>query len=77
MALGYLTAAGRRKFVLGLVFMGVCTFLALTLINKLGADADLTALGVCFGGMFGGISLGVASIVWGNVQEHRARTNGS
>ena len=76
MALDYLTRAGRRKFVLGLTFMGVCTFLAWTLISKIQPGTDLTALGICFGGMFGGLSAGVGVIVWGNVQEHRAKTNG-
>ena len=55
-----------QKWSLGVLFLAAGTFLGLEAIKR-GMD------GMGIGFILGGLSTGVAAVVYGNVQEHRAK----
>lgn len=55
-----------RKFWLGIVYLVGCLYL---LDKGISSGIDLASLGIAFGGM----STGVAAVIWGNV---KAKQNG-
>ncbi len=59
---------GNRKLILGVCFMACSTFLIYTGIKE---GSDLLGLSTTIGGM----SVGVGSLVWGNIKEHEANRN--
>jgi hypothetical protein len=72
--LDYLTRGGRRKFSLGVIYLGCCAALSAYGIHEaepldLGNMAGLAALNTS-------LATGLGVIVWGNAQEHRAKNGG-
>ena len=55
-----------QKFTTGAMYLASATYLCQ---QGLAGGSDPTALGV----MCGGLSAGIAAVIWGNVQEHRAQ----
>ena len=58
---------GGRKNVLGYLFLACCTVLAYQM--QLTDAHDYLGLATVFGAM----AAGVGTLVWGNVQEHKAK----
>ena len=56
-----------RKFWLGIAFLAVSTFIAYAGITN---GSDLVGLATVMGAQAGG----VLAIVWGNAQEHKAKS---
>jgi len=59
---------GGRKNVLGYLFLFCCTLLAWQMQSSV--TRDYLGLATVFGAM----AAGVGTLVWGNVQEHKAKT---
>lgn len=66
---------GGRKMTMCAMYLLTCGVLCGLLIGKVQPATDLTALGICFGGLCGAMAAGVGTIVWGNVQEHKVNGN--
>jgi len=73
MALDYLTRNGRRKFVLGLVFMFLTSLEVggVVFAVTIGSATGWEAAGVA--SLIGAQAAGVGAIVYGNVKEHQAK----
>ena len=74
--MGTITKLGLRKVILGIQFMGQLGVLATLIIVLVPAEfvaACLSALGVFAGAK----SIGLGTIVYGNVKEHEAKNGGS
>jgi len=69
--LAYLAAAGRRKFTLCLCYLGCCTMLDYIAITGAGS-IDLSSM-AGLASLNTGLATGLGVIVWGNIQEHRAK----
>jgi len=59
---------GGRKNLLGYLFIACCTFLT---YQMQGREGVLDYLGLAT--VFGAMAAGVGTLVWGNVQEHKAK----
>ncbi len=67
----YLTPKqGSRKYTLGVIYLGCCTALDWFAIGQVGTFTLANLAGLA--SLNGSLATGLAVIVWGNVQEHRA-----
>jgi len=62
---------GKRKLLMWVTYLGCCTFLLWKAIDT--GTTDFVGLGV----MCGGLAAGLAAVIYGNVEEHRAAANGA